>query len=76
MNLNNLCGVCKSHIKGWSADPRTLLLLLLLLLSRFSVRLCATPETAAHQAPLSLNQESINDLCKQQGFPTFCFFVI
>ena len=30
-------------------------LLLLLLLSRFScVRLCATPETAAHQAPLSL----------------------
>ena len=31
------------------------LLLLLLLLSRFSrVRLCATPETAAHQAPLSL----------------------
>ena len=33
----------------------TLLLLLLLLLSRFSrVRLCATPETAAHQAPPSL----------------------
>ena len=31
------------------------LLLLLLLLSRFShVRLCATPETATHQAPLSL----------------------
>ena len=30
-------------------------LLLLLLLSRFScVRLCATPEMAAHQAPLSL----------------------
>ena len=30
-------------------------LLLLLLLSRFSrVRLCATPETAAHQASLSL----------------------
>ena len=30
-------------------------LLLLLLLSRFScVRLCATPSTAAHQAPLSL----------------------
>ena len=33
----------------------TFLLLLLLLLSRFSrVRLCVTPETAAHQAPLSL----------------------
>ena len=32
-----------------------LLLLLLLLLSHFSrVRLCVTPETAAHQAPLSL----------------------
>ena len=32
-----------------------LLLLLLLLLSRFSrVRLCATPEMAAHQAPPSL----------------------
>ena len=32
-----------------------LLLLLLLLLSRFSrVRLCATPWTAAHQAPPSL----------------------
>ena len=31
------------------------LLLLLLLLSRFSrVRLCATPQTTAHQAPLSL----------------------
>ena len=32
-----------------------LLLVLLLLLSRFShVRLCATPQTAARQAPLSL----------------------
>ena len=31
------------------------MLLLLLLLSRFSrVRLCATPETSAHQAPPSL----------------------
>ena len=30
-------------------------IMLLLLLSRFSrVRLCETPETAAHQAPLSL----------------------
>ena len=34
---------------------RSMLLLLLLLLSRFSpVRLCATPETAAHQALQSL----------------------
>ena len=32
-----------------------MVLLLLLLLSHFScVRLCATPETAAYQAPLSL----------------------
>ena len=50
----------------WSTTPllwiiisnparRKLLLLLLLLLSRFSrVRLCATPQTAAHQAPPSL----------------------
>ena len=40
--------------------------LLLLLLSRFSrVRLCATPETAAHQAPPSLGffgQEHWNGL--------------
>ena len=36
-------------------DIYRLLLLLLLLLSRFShVQLCATPQTAAHQAPLSL----------------------
>ena len=36
-------------------------LLLLLLLSRFSrVRLCATPETAAHQAPPSLGFSSKN----------------
>ena len=36
-------------------EPSSWALLLLLLLSRFSrVRLCATPETAAHQAPPSL----------------------
>ena len=36
-------------------SPLVLEMLLLLLLSRFSrVRLCATPQTAAHQAPLSL----------------------
>ena len=32
-----------------------LILWLLLLLSRFSVWLCATPRTAAHQAPLSMD---------------------
>ena len=44
---------CSSCIAGrfFTTDP----LLLLLLLSRFSrVRLCAIPEMAAHQAPLSL----------------------
>jgi len=36
-------------------------LLLLLLLSHFSrVRLCATPQTAAHQAPLSLDSPGKN----------------
>ena len=43
---------------SWEARPGGdfhPLLLLLLLLSRFSrVRLCVTPWTAAHQAPLSL----------------------
>ena len=45
------------RIVVWSAlcSRRSLWLLLLLLLSRFSrVRLCATPETVAHQAPPSL----------------------
>ena len=38
-----------------NADSLSPVLLLLLLLSHFSrVRLCATPQTAAHQAPLSL----------------------
>ena len=36
-------------------ENNSVLLLLLLLLSHFSrVRLCVTPETAAHQAPSSL----------------------
>ena len=52
-----------------------ILLLLLLLLSRFSrVRLCATPETAAHQAPLSLGfsrQEHWSGL----PFPSQCIEV-
>ena len=48
-----------SRQESWSGvplpSPSNRLLLLLLLLSRFSrVRLCATPETAAHQAPPSL----------------------
>ena len=48
------------HYRKEVLDPLSfsmvlLLLLLLLLPSRFShIRLCATPETAAHQAPLSL----------------------
>ena len=43
------------HTNACGFTVHTRALLLLLLLSRFShVRLCATPETAAHQAPLSL----------------------
>ena len=44
------------HIrKLQSLETELAIVLLLLLLSRLSrVRLCATPETAAHQAPLSL----------------------
>ena len=60
----------------------SMLLLLLLLLSRFSrVRLCATPQTAAHQAPPSLGfsrQEHWSGVpcsskvrnCKQANFQT------
>ena len=53
-------GDCSHEIKRRlllerKAMTNLLLLLLLLLLSHFSrVRLCATPETAAHQAPPSL----------------------
>ena len=49
-------GDCSHEIKRRLLLGRKVMtLLLLLLLSRFScVRLCATPETAAHQAPLSL----------------------
>ena len=43
-----------------SVINKVLLLLLLLLLSCFSrVRLCATPETAAHQAPPSLGFSTV-----------------
>ena len=43
------------------SGPLPMLLLLLLLLSRFSsIRLCATPETVAHQAPQSLDSPGKN----------------
>ena len=45
------------QVKNWAQDQASnaFNLLLLLLLSRFSrVQLCATPYTAAHQAPPSL----------------------
>ena len=58
-------GECSHEIKRHLLLRRksvTNLLLLLLLLSRFSrVRLCATPETAAHQASPSLGF-SINEI--------------
>ena len=49
-------GIAKlKKISQKNTPKTTMLLLLLLLLSRFSrVRLCVTPQTAAHQAPLSL----------------------
>ena len=49
------CLVAKFFCSSAIQKNDKLCLLLLLLLSRFScVQLCATPETAAHQAPLSL----------------------
>ena len=54
------------HLLKTHTYLKILLVLLLLLLSHFScVRLCATPETAAHQAPPSLGfsrQEHWNGL--------------
>ena len=48
-------GVCSHEIKRHLLLGRKAMTNLLLLLSRFSpVRLCATPWTAAHQAPLSV----------------------
>ena len=50
-----LCCVCYYGCCASQARINASTVLLLLLLSRFScVRLCATPETAAHQAPPSL----------------------
>ena len=52
--------LCKYYGIEWNYQEQTQqapgrYLLLLLLLSHFScVRLCATPQTAAHQAPLSM----------------------
>ena len=55
----NMWGLTTTNLimmkKGGGACNNQHMLLLLLLLSRFSrVRLCVTPETAAHQAPPSL----------------------
>ena len=49
-------GIFQARVLEWGAIAFSgTYTLLLLLLSRFSrVRLCATPETAAHQAPPSL----------------------
>ena len=54
--LNETITALRNFIKSSGKNKaRTRIALLLLLLSRFSrVRLCATPLTAAHQAPLSL----------------------
>ena len=50
-------GIVPSEISQTEKDKHCVIspTLLLLLLSRFSrVRICATPQTAAHQAPLSM----------------------
>ena len=50
-------GIFQARVLEWvaMAFSENGILLLLLLLSRFSrVQLCAAPQTAAHQAPLSL----------------------
>ena len=50
-------GIFQARVLEWGAIAFSIniLLLLLLLLSCFNrVRLCVTPQTAAHQAPLSL----------------------
>ena len=63
--LNKFSPIILTYRKHWSSNYQlnntfpefinNVHMLLLLLLSRFSrVRLCATPETAAHQAPPSL----------------------
>ena len=55
--LEYVCEFVEALLSQWLGDLtfsgyRPVMLLLLLLLSRFSrVRLCATPETEAHQAP-------------------------
>ena len=55
MHLGHVLYINKNKIINKSHYIRLVLLLLLLLLSRFShVQLCATPQTAAHQAPPSL----------------------
>ena len=57
---------CDSYSAGWfftAEPPRKLWGTMLLLLSHFShVRLCATPETAAYQAPLSLGFSRHKDI--------------
>ena len=65
MHNHKMLPELRSILTSRPSSPK-LILLLLLLLSCFSrVRLCATPETAAHQAPLSLGfsrQEHWNGL--------------
>ena len=50
--FNNSCILLKIEVEKVLKSDRNKLSMLLLLLSHFSrVRLCATPQTAAHQAP-------------------------
>ena len=62
--------ICFFQTKYSRLEGIFVVMLLLLLLSHFSrVRLCATPQTAAHQAPLSLGGKNTGVGCH---FPLHC----
>ena len=52
---SSIHGIFQAKVLEWDAIAFSIFVMLLLLLSHFSlVQLCVTPEMAAHQAPLSL----------------------
>lgn len=53
MNLNDVCGVYKSHVKGWSADPRTPVLFSIF--NQESIMTFASIKASPHFASLSFN---------------------
>lgn len=53
MNLNDVCGVYKSHITGWSADPR--IPVLFSIFNQESIMTFASIKASPHFASLSFN---------------------